>query len=232
MLAPGHLLPLVHASGNTAAFDADGTLWADDIGEAFLRDLEAEGLVPAGTWRAYEVRLAADHVDAYGFAVTAMSGLPESLVAAKAEAFFPRHFEGRLFPAVRELVSALGGAGVRLAIVSASNRWLIEAAARILGVPHVAGVAVEVEGGRLTDRLIQPLPSGEGKVEWARRLLGDVPALAVGNGEIDLPLLRAARHRVVICPSSGPETVAAAEGRRQGWPVVELDHPCPDAPLP
>ncbi|WP_373048191.1 HAD family hydrolase [Vulgatibacter sp.] len=226
------ILEAVRSAGGTAAFDADGTLWADDIGEAFLRDLEAAGRVPGGTWRGYEARLAADVVDAYGWAVTVMAGLEEAEVRERAEAFFPRHFARRLFPVVRELVEELVRGGVRVAIVSASNRWLIEAAARALRVPHVAGVEVEVEAGRLTDRLVTPLPALAGKVHWARTLLGGAPALAVGNGAIDLPLLQDAAHRLVICPSDDLHTTLAAEGRRAGWQVLALDHPCSGEPLP
>lgn len=226
------ILRAARDAGGTAAFDADGTLWADDIGEAFLRDLEREGRVPAGAWRTYEARHAEDPVGAYGWAVSVMAGLPEAEVRARAERFFPLHFAPRLFPAVRALVEALVSGGVRVAIVSASNRWLVEAAARALRVPHVAGVAVEIEGGVLTERVVHPLPAGEGKVHWARALLGAAPSLAVGNGAIDLELLRSAAHRLVICPADDPQTALAVEGRRAGWPVLALDHPCAGVPLP
>lgn len=219
-------------AGGTAAFDADGTLWADDIGESFLRELEREALLPAGSWRRYEERLARDPVDAYGWAVTAMAGLEERLVRERAAAFFRDHFARRLFPAMRELVEALVAAEVRVAIVSASNRWLIEAAARALRVHHAAGVAVEVVEGRLSDRLVLPLPAEEGKVDWALRMLGGPPALAVGNGAIDLHLLQAAAHRLVICPAEDPDTPLAREGRAAGWTVLPLDHPCREAHLP
>ena len=229
------LQAILHAAreaGGTAAFDADGTLWADDIGEAFLRDLERDGRVPAGAWRGYEDRLAVDPVDAYGYSATVMAGMTEAEVRERSARFFPEHFGPRLFPVVRELVEALVSGGVQVAIVSASHRWLIEAAARALGVPHVAGVAVQVEDGVLTDRLVQPLPAGEGKVHWAKALLGGPPSLAVGNGAIDLDLLRSAAHRLVICPTDDPHTPLATEGRRAGWPVLALDHPCAGAPLP
>lgn len=232
MLSSKELLSLVREGGHTAAFDADGTLWADDIGDAFLRDLEADRLVPRGSFQEYERRVEIEPEDAYGFAVTVMAGLPEAEIVQRAEAFFPAHFEKRCFPAVRELVALLRSEGVHLAIVSASNRWLIAAAGRSLGISRTAGVAVEVEDGILTDRLIRPLPSGEGKVVWARRLLGRDPALAVGNGTIDLPLLHVAGHRVVICPAEAPDTEAAREGHRHGWQVVALEHPCADEPLP
>jgi phosphoserine phosphatase len=153
-------------------------------------------------------------------------------VRARAEAFFDAHFDRRIFPQVRALLLALLAAGARVAIVSASNRWLIEAAGRRLGVARVAGVAVEVQGGRLTDRPLLPLPVDDGKVHWARALLGGAPSLAVGNGAIDRALLHSARHRLVICPSDDPETPLAEEARARGWPVLELAHPCSGEALP
>lgn len=232
MLSINELLSIVREGGRTAAFDADGTLWADDIGDSFLRHLENDGLVPAGAFREYEARVAVHPEDAYGFAVTVMAGLSEAEVISRADAFFPAHFQQRCFPEVRELVDRLVEAGTDIAIVSASNRWLIASAGRALGISRTAGVTVEVEGGRLTDRLVRPIPSGEGKVFWARHLLGADPALAVGNGVIDLPLLHMARHRVVVCPAEAPDTEAAREGHRNGWSVVPLGHPCLDSPLP
>jgi len=228
-------LALVRAAvdaGATAAFDADGTLWADDVGESFLRALERDRLLPAGAWQGYEARHEVDPAAAYIFSATVMEGLEEALVRARAAAFFAEHFERRIFPAVRGLLTALLDAGVRVAIVSASNRWLIEAAAARLGVPHAIGIAVEVEGGRLTGRPVRPLPVDRGKVEWARALLGGPPALAVGNGAIDRALLGDARHRLVVCPADRPDTALACEARSAGWQILAVEHPCREAPLP
>lgn len=227
----GELLALARAGGGTAAFDADGTLWADDIGEAFLRELEGQGRVPAGAWAEYERLVAFDPAAAYGHSVEVMAGLRDAEVTALAAAFYDAHFAPRLFPEVHGLLRTLLSGGIRVCIVSASCRWLVEAAGRALGVPLVAAVDVELEDGRLSSRLIRPLPEGEGKVHWAHELLGAPPALAVGNGEIDLPMLRSAAHRVVICPAEGGSFLEGM-GRQEGWPVWSLGHPCPKRHLP
>jgi HAD superfamily phosphoserine phosphatase-like hydrolase len=229
-MEPAELIAAALEAGGTATFDADGTLWADDAGESFLRQLERDGLVAAGAWAEYERRHAVDAADAFGFAVTAMAGLREALVAERAASFFGEHFAPRVFPDMRELLRDLAAAGVRTAIVSASNRWVIEAGARHLGVARFAGISVQVEGGVLSHRLEPPLSTGTGKVAHARALLGGV-GLAAGNGENDLPLLEAARVRLVVRPA-GVETRLAAIARERGWLVREETHPCPGAALP
>src|SRR5690606_4495388 len=117
-----------------------------------------------------------------------------------AERHFARHFAPRVFPAMRELLRELRAAGVRVAIVSASNRWVVEAGARELGVHRCAGLSLHVEGGVLTGVLERPLSTGAGKVVRARELLGGI-GLAAGNGVNDLPLLEAARAPVVVRPA-------------------------------
>src|SRR5205085_1848485 len=69
-----------------ACFDADGTLWSEDIGEAFFRWLAAgELLPPLGKGRdpfevyaEYEERVARSRADGFSWAVQCMAGLAET----------------------------------------------------------------------------------------------------------------------------------------------------------
>lgn len=219
-------------AGGTTAFDADGTLWADDLGESFLRTLEAEGRVPRGAWAEYERRHETEPADAYAWSALALEGLEEGWVRDRAASFFAAHFRQRIFPAIRTLLEALQAAEVEVAIVSASQHWVVEAAGRELGIEKVAGVAVAGSSGRIGGRLVEPIPVGAGKVHWARKLLGRTPGLAVGNGTIDEAMLDAAHHRLVICPEEEPETDLARTAHGRGWRVLALAHPCPGEPLP
>jgi phosphoserine phosphatase len=107
-------------------------------------------------------------------------------------------------------------------LCSASPRWIVEAGARALGVEpeHVIGVDAEVEAGVLTDRLRLPVTAGPGKVAWlSRRSVS--PGFAAGNGELDLDMLQAAHHRLVVAPPDGIENALVRHARSAGWPILK-----------
>src|SRR5207249_8259681 len=74
------------APGGVAAFDADGTLWREDVGEAFLRHLVSLGWVrlPDGgdPYEAYERAVDRDKRSGYVYAAQLQAGLPAGQVDA------------------------------------------------------------------------------------------------------------------------------------------------------
>ena len=68
---------------------------------------------------------------------------------------------------------ALEKAGVENYVVSASPEVYVKSTAKSLGVSpsRVRAIRVEVEGGRMTTKVVHPVPYGEGKVENVRQLL-------------------------------------------------------------
>jgi HAD superfamily phosphoserine phosphatase-like hydrolase len=216
--APG-ALPL-------ACFDADGTLWSEDLGEAFFRWLAAGSHLPAlagrppqSVWEEYEERVRADRTAGYGWAVQCMAGLQESQVRAWARQLAFAWPNGR--PAMAGLLAGLRQSGAAVWIVSASNAWIVEAAAPRFGVDpgNVLGLRVEVEGGRLTDRLVQPLSCGPGKVAAISAALGRAPGLAVGDSLGDLEMLEAAAQPIGIGRHDQPGADLLAAAKQRGWPV-------------
>ncbi|MBE2254240.1 MAG: haloacid dehalogenase-like hydrolase [Myxococcus sp.] len=209
----------------TAVFDADGTLWRGDVGEDLLRYLGANRLLPQapeGAYARYEALNAESPVDSYGYAVEVMAGLREAELSRTCAAFFADRYLGRVFPFVRPLFEALRRADVTVWICSASPRWIVEAGGQALGVSpeQVIGVDAEVEAGVLTSRLRRPITAGPGKVQWLERR-GVAVGLAAGNGELDLDMLQAARHRLVVAPPDGAENALVRHARASGWPILK-----------
>ena len=218
LLAPG-------APRAVVAFDADGTLWRGDVGEDFLRFLSAQGLLPGraaatGLYEEYERRVHADAARGYAFAVEVMADLPEQTLNAWCRDFFARRFAGRMFAFTRPLLAALGAAGHQVWVVSASPLWIVTVGAAELDIPaeRVIAVRAPVERGVLSAAVEQPVPYGPGKVAQLKSR-GLKPALAVGNGEGDLPMLEYADAALVVAPYGDPGNglVRAAEAR--GWAV-------------
>jgi phosphoserine phosphatase len=210
--------------GSAVAFDADGTLWRGDVGEELLRWLAAEQLLPSaqgrrGIYEEYERRLKVDPADAFAYAVEIMEDLPEGELVDLCGGFFRRRFEGRVYPWVRQVLPALAQAGYELWIVSASPLWPVIAGANFLGVSpaRVIGVECARSQGRLTRDVLRPVPCGEGKVARLKEK-GVRPVLAVGNGDLDLPMLAWSERALVVAPP-GEDNALVKEAAGRGWPI-------------
>lgn len=72
-----------------------------------------------------------------------------------------------------KMLKVLEAKGVENYIVSASPELFVRNAAESLGLPRnrICAIRVEIDGGRVTPKVIHPVPMGEGKVENVRRLV-------------------------------------------------------------
>ncbi len=214
--------------GGLAVFDADGTLWREDVGEAFLRHLVTLGWVtlPDGSdpYAAYERAVDRDRARGYAYAAQLQAGLEVARVAAEAERFARAWVPPRLIADALALRAACEEAGLIPWVVSASALPIVFAAAPLAGIPRdrCRGIEVAIDSGKFTTRLVGPVTYGAGKVTAARHA-GRI-ALACGDSFTgDLAMLEAARLAVVVAPGSG--SPLADEASRRGWPVLNWGHP-------
>ena len=210
-----------------ACFDADGTLWHEDLGEALFRWLVAGDLLPAlgsapdpfEVWREYELRVAKSRVDGYAWAVQCMAGVKQADLmkwCRQLAIAWPNYR-----PEMVGFVKGLRGAGYEVWLVSASNGWVIEAAAPMVGAAptQVLGMRVEVEAGLLTERMVRPLTCNQGKVDAIRQQLHRAPDLAVGDSLGDLEMLEAASLALVVGRHDTPGAELPKLAASRGWPV-------------
>ncbi len=135
-----------------------------------------------------------------------------------------------LFPAMPTLFAGLRRLGYRLCVVSASPLWTVRFALAACGLvaDEVRGAETQVEGERLTSRLVEPMTYREGKLTVARRDFGRDPTIAFGDGQGDVPFLAVSTVAVGINPR--PALIRAAEGflGRAVWlrcPVTQSGRP-------
>ena len=103
----------------------------------------------------------------------------------------------RLTPGARTLIRTLQRLGYKCGIVSGGFTSVIEPLAAELGINYVAANTLEVAGGKLTGRVLDPVIDREGKTETLRRFAhaAGVPlsqTIAVGDGANDLGMIAAA----------------------------------------
>lgn len=209
-----------------ACFDADGTLWSEDLGEALFRWLAAGHLLPVlgsrdprDVWEEYETRVAKNRAQGYAWAVQCMAGLKEGELVKWCQQLAYAWPNCR--PAMVGLVKGLSEAEYEVWLVSASNAWVIEAAAPFVGgkVEQVLGMRVEVDGTTLSDRLVLPLTCNQGKVDAIAQRLGRAPDLAVGDSLGDLEMLEAAKLPLVVGRYDKPNADLPRLAASRGWAV-------------
>jgi phosphoserine phosphatase len=212
--------------GALAVFDADGTLWREDIGEAFLRHLVSLGWVrlPDGSdpYQAYEREVDRDRATGYAYAAQLQAGLAAGQVSAEAAQFARGWVPARLIADTQGLRAICAEAGLTPFVVSASALPIVLAAAPLAGFDgsRCRGIEVRVREGKFTTEVIPPVTYGAGKIEAASRF-GRI-ALACGDSLTgDLAMLEKADIGVAVATANG--SPLSIEARKRGWPVLSQD---------
>jgi HAD superfamily phosphoserine phosphatase-like hydrolase len=209
--------------------DADGTLWSDDIGEGFLKALiqdhalmspEARGDV----WATYEDKVRRDKASGYAWAAQVMAGLPEDVVRHRAADFARTFVPEHLYPSMKTLLGEAKARGCETWIVSASNQWIVEAAAPLLGLEpsHAVGIRVAVEAGKLTSKVVAPVTYKAGKVSAIAKFIGRDPTLVTGDSFGDVEMLASALHVGLLVQHDYSDRSLLALARASGWLVQPL----------
>lgn len=206
-----------------------------------VRDTAAYRRYRAGMLGVYHTLLETEgHDAAYSFAVKMLRGQHERTVADLCEEVLDYEldrplaqedvppgppFAGMVIPSgirvyheMVELIGALESQGFQTWIVSASNAYIVKALARRIGFPEerVLGVELQSQGGRYTDRIIEPSPVGEGKLEMFLDLVGRSPVLVAGDSRNDVELFENCDDTCLFIDKGGDEELAEMATER-GW---------------
>ncbi|MGE0631494.1 MAG: HAD family hydrolase [Pseudobdellovibrionaceae bacterium] len=214
-----------------AAFDADGTLWDMDMGEAFFEyQINHCGLanMPADPWAYYQHEK--EHGDtrkAYLWLAQINSGKTLEQVHDWSKDCLRRIPEVPVFPAQQKLIQYLQSLKVEIFVVTASIKWAVEPAAGLYGIDydHVLGIETEVESGIVSERQKGLITWREGKAQKIKEVTGGKsPILACGNTMGDFHLLSIASP-VSLAVSAAPkdhelyktESELREKARENGW---------------
>lgn len=208
-----------------AAFDADGTLWDTDLGEAFLQYKIDHKLVPLPEDPFAHYNWLKEHESntvAYLWLAQILKDVPLTKVREWAEASVASR-PLPVFEAQRQIIAKLKSLDVQIYIVTASIKWAVEPGALRLGLTHddVIGIETEVVDGRVTAKQKGVITYREGKSKAILAATGGVaPYFASGNTEGDKWLLEGASNMRLVMS-------AASEGS-ENWPtektMLELAH--------
>ncbi len=211
-------LPPCPAGGGVAIYDADGTLWVDDVADDFTCFMMDRGKIPAENWPTYMRIYRDDHPAGCRYLLTFYQGLTPQQLAAEVDHWWDAHAHRAWIPQVVESLHLLADRGYPIWVVSGTPTDFLLPLRRMLPVSEVVGMDFEVGAdGRFTGRHAGISCAGEGKAEKLRHLLGPRPVhFAAGNGSLDGPMMDLAQVAWSVYPN--PEF--AEHSRARGWPIL------------
>jgi HAD superfamily hydrolase (TIGR01490 family) len=212
-----------------ALFDLDNTLLSGDSDIEWSDLLAREGAMDAARARAYHVDYDAGTLDIDEFLRFQLEPLArepmERLLAWRREYLIDR-IRPRIPQRSRDLVREHARAGREVALITATNRFLVQPIAEELSIPHVIATEPEEIDGRFTGRVSGVPCFRAGKIarldQWlASRELSwsDVrESWFYSDSHNDLPLLERVTHPVCVDPDAKLEQKA----REREWTIVAL----------
>jgi HAD superfamily hydrolase (TIGR01490 family) len=213
-----------------ALFDLDNTLLAGDSDHAWGEFLVEEGLVDAEAYRQANDRFYQEYLNGeldifhyLRFALQPLTRHDLNDLLAWRERFVEQKIRPMLQSRARALVERHREQGHTLMIITATNRFVTEPIARLMGIEHLIATEPEMVNGRFTGEVAGVPSFQEGKVVRLKDWLAShghtlENAWFYSDSHNDLPLLRAVTHPVAVDPDPTLEQQAKAAG----WPVISL----------
>ncbi len=209
-----------------AFFDMDKTLIAENSGSLYMKYRYERGeisrtelLFGLAAYLRYKVGL----LDINAWTREMMKqfkGQAERTLTREANVWFREMVAETVYPEAEELVRQHQKEGHVVAIVSGATKFVVRPLAARLGIKHILYTRLEVETGRFTGRVVEPICFEEGKIYWLQHLVEQqeidlARSYFYTDSITDLPLLELVGHPVVTNPDPRLYRVAA----RRRWPV-------------
>ena len=213
-----------------AIFDLDNTLLVDDSDHLWGEYLAEQGVVDGEHYREQNDRFLREYkegtLDIHEFLRFSLAVLarhePSELARLRA-GFIERKIVPIVAPLAPGLLARHREAGDRLMIVTATNRFVTEPIAHMLGVDTLLATEPAMNGERYTGD-VEGIPCfRDGKVARLEQWLAANGETLAGScfysdSHNDLPLLERVDHPTAVDPD--PQLEATAGER--GWPVITL----------
>ena len=214
-----------------ALFDLDNTLLSGDTDYEWHSFLVEEGALPEGAMRENEAMDAryrdgsADVLEYVRFYLRPYPAHDMASLLSLRQKFLPR-IAAKVVPAAKALLSSHGKD--LSVMITATNRFLTEPIAAMLGFQHLIATEPQIVAERFTGDVADTPCMREGKISrldtWLnarRKKLSDFDSSFFYSDSInDLPLLSRVTHPVAVDPDPRLERIA----RERNWRIVSLRH--------
>jgi HAD superfamily hydrolase (TIGR01490 family) len=213
-----------------ALFDLDNTLIAGDSDHAWGEFLVARGLVDAKEYKEANDRYFAAYQEGsldiheyLSFSLRPLTRYPASDLHAWRKEFITDHIAPLILDKGRKLLAEHQQKGDQLVIITATNRFITQPIADLLGVKELIAVEPEFKEGRYTGDIVGTPSFREGKITCLNEWLNQ-NQMSLENSHFysdshnDLPLLKKVDHPVAVDPDQELKNYA----EQHGWPVISL----------
>jgi HAD superfamily hydrolase (TIGR01490 family) len=212
-----------------AVFDLDHTLLAADSDYLWGQFLCDEGLVDRAAYEAANRQFYADYAAGtldvaafYRFSLAPLARRPMAEWLPLRARYVERCIVPVIAPGAPALIARHADAGDALVICTATQRFITEPIAALLGVPHLLASEPELRNGEFTGGLVRAnfqAAKVDAVRDWMQTHgLAGRPVAAYSDSRNDLPLLDFANEAIAV----DPDPVLAAAAASRGWPIISL----------
>ncbi len=209
-----------------AFFDMDRTILNDSSGRLYLRYLMQTGHIGPreglriAWWLLWYMLGFIDFPQAMMRMLLMSSGEEEEPLREETDAWFAEWMAPHITEGAVQRIEEHRAQGHRLVVLSAATVYVVRPLAERLNIPDYLCTYLEVEHGRFTGRLVEPVCYGLGKVLLAERFaarhgLDLSQSYFYSDGHEDVPMLERVAHPVAVNPDRRLRRLAA----RRGWPI-------------
>ena len=215
-----------------AFFDLDKTLISENSGSLYMRYRYQRGeigglelLQGLGAYLQYKLGI----LDIRNWTKKMMvqfRGQSEAELEREARIWCDELVLRTIYPKAAELLREHERQGHVVAIISGATKFVVRPLAEHLGVRHFLYTRLEVEDGRFTGRVIEPICFEEGKIYWIQQLIEQqgvdlAKSYFYTDSITDLPLLDLVGHPVAV----NPDPLLYRMAVRRRWPVRFFEAP-------
>ena len=124
-------------------------------------------------WKDYQAMEAVDEPKAYSYAAQIVAGAKPQEVLKIATQYFDQTLKAFFFEASLDLIHGLQQEGIHTWILTASPQIFVQGASSFLNIPleQVDGMETVVKNGFLTDQMVMPLTTREGKIQKIKEIV-------------------------------------------------------------
>ncbi|SOB76668.1 HAD-superfamily subfamily IB hydrolase, TIGR01490 [Marinobacter sp. LV10R510-11A] len=213
-----------------AIFDLDNTLLAGDSDHAWGEFLVEEGIVDAETYRKANDRFYQEYLNGelniqtyLEFALQPLSIHSMNELLEWRATFMDKKVRPMLLQKAEELLNSHRARGHTLMIITATNRFVTEPIADVLGIEHLIATEPEMVNGRYTGGIAGTPSFQEGKVarlnDWLAATSESLDgAWFYSDSHNDLPLLEIVPNPIAVDPDPKLDEYA----KNRGWKVMSL----------
>jgi HAD superfamily hydrolase (TIGR01490 family) len=168
-----------------------------------------------------------DPVEYLEFSLGTLASFEPERLAELQQQYMTEVVMPNILPAARALLQKHLDAGDLVAIVTATNHFVVAPIAKAFGVEHLIAAMPERDAaGRITGKLLGTPTQGEGKIvhtkAWLEKLGHTLDSFEsvhfYSDSHNDLPLLSIVSHPIATNPNAKLSEHAIA----QGWPLIHL----------